>query len=90
MLVCLLVAAMASKQQLCRLADTPFIVDTFWRNHRSEYSFQPIFFLSHFHADHVQGLKDGWEVGPLYCTAITRALLLDKFPGLDATVVVRR
>ena len=83
-------AARPKVRRICQLAGTPFIVDTFWQNKRAGYSFQPIFFLTHFHADHIAGIKDGWEAGPIYCTAVTRALLLDKFPGLDPDVVVSK
>ena len=80
--------SMPRVRRICRLAGTPFIVDTFWQSARDAYSFQPLFFLTHFHADHVAGLRDGWDVGPLYCSAVTAALLRDRFPGLDAGVVV--
>jgi hypothetical protein len=75
--------------QLRRLQNTPFVVDHFWKSLRAAYSFQPMFFLTHFHADHVSGMCDGWEAGPVYCTGVTRALLLAKFRGLDPGIVVR-
>ncbi len=75
--------------RVCRLHNTPFLVDSFWQSSRAAYTFQPVFFLTHFHADHVSGIKDGWEAGPIYCSSITRTLLLDAFKGLDPSVVVR-
>lgn len=52
-----------------------------------------IYFLTHAHADHLHGLCPGWFdcVSPsalLYCSAITRALVLDKWPDFPAERVV--
>lgn len=76
------------QQKLCQLANTPFIVDSFWQSMRRPYRFQPVFFLTHCHADHISGIEPGWEVGPLYLTAVTQRLLMRKVPGLDPTVMV--
>ncbi|KJE92634.1 DNA cross-link repair protein 1B [Capsaspora owczarzaki ATCC 30864] len=45
-----------------------------------------IFFLSHLHADHTQGLSPSWRQGTIYCSPVTRLLLLHKF-GVDASLV---
>lgn len=37
------------------------------------------YFLSHFHTDHMSGLTPQWRSGTIYCTAITRALVLQQF-----------
>jgi Cft2 family RNA processing exonuclease len=34
-----------------------------------------VYFLTHFHKDHMTGLRRGWHAGRLYCTAETAALL---------------
>ncbi|MDP2435919.1 MAG: hypothetical protein Q8P67_09270, partial [archaeon] len=36
-------------------------------------------FLSHLHGDHTTGLRHGWELGPLYLSQVTAALLADRF-----------
>lgn len=52
------------------------------------------FFLSHFHTDHLRGLSSSWGVGHavgrrnIYCSRITKALLLNEFgSGLASHVV---
>ena len=42
-----------------------------------------IHFLSHFHADHWFGMTPLWDYSPIYCSEITRKLILNKFPLLD-------
>ncbi|KAI5078575.1 hypothetical protein GOP47_0006246 [Adiantum capillus-veneris] len=46
-----------------------------------------VFFLTHMHADHTKGLSQRWRRGPIYCSAITAALLLLKFPALDIRIL---
>jgi Cft2 family RNA processing exonuclease len=43
------------------------------------------YFLTHFHADHTEGLSDAWNNGPIYCSALTARLLNERF-GLDGVV----
>ncbi|EKX45712.1 hypothetical protein GUITHDRAFT_71213, partial [Guillardia theta CCMP2712] len=38
-----------------------------------------LFFLTHMHADHTQGLHSEWDEGMIYCSQVSRSLLLDKF-----------
>jgi len=42
-----------------------------------------VHFLSHFHQDHWFGLSPLWDYGPIYCSKITKKLILNKFPLLD-------
>lgn len=35
------------------------------------------YFLTHFHADHMEGLTQGWALGALHCSAITARLLVE-------------
>lgn len=35
------------------------------------------YFLTHYHADHMDGLSEGWARGPLYCSSVTARLLLE-------------
>lgn len=37
------------------------------------------YFLSHFHSDHYMGITKGWNNGQIYCSAITKKLLIMKF-----------
>ncbi|MCO5572258.1 hypothetical protein L7F22_026011 [Adiantum nelumboides] len=46
-----------------------------------------VFFLTHMHADHTKGLSHRWSRGPIYCSAITAALLRVKFPALDIRIL---
>jgi DNA cross-link repair 1B protein len=52
----------------------PFVVD-YWGALPSI----RLYFLSHMHADHTQGLCDGWNHGLIYCSPISCRLLLHKF-----------
>eukprot|EP01136_Pigoraptor_vietnamica_P023287 Opistho-1_new@6403 len=38
-----------------------------------------VFFLSHMHADHTVGLKPSWNMGRIYCTPLSKRLLVHKF-----------
>ena len=71
-----------------RLPNTPFVVDGFCTPSSGVTTFQPLFFLTHAHKDHVSGLRKDWNAGKLYCSAVTRALILHEF-GLAPDVVVR-
>lgn len=37
------------------------------------------FFLSHFHSDHLAGLTPSWSVGKIYCSRITKELVIEKY-----------
>lgn len=39
-----------------------------------------IHFLSHFHADHYFGMSTCWNYGPIYCSEITKKLILAQYP----------
>ncbi|KAL4433126.1 hypothetical protein ABPG74_010821 [Tetrahymena malaccensis] len=42
-----------------------------------------IYFLTHMHSDHYQGITPNWNFGPIYCSEVTKKLLLNKFPQLQ-------
>ena len=73
------------------LTHTNIIVDDF-NYGRSNSCFNYIYFLSHMHSgrpaspDHYQGLSNDWEFGPIYCSAITKRVLLNKFPLIQNVV----
>lgn len=46
------------------------------------------FFLTHMHADHYKGLRNDWCQGTIYCSELTRLLLLQKWPRLRANVIL--
>lgn len=77
-----------------RLPQTPICVDSFTKKqleslHRSSLnsSCQMLFFLSHMHSDHTEGLNEAWNTSPIYCSKITAALVRAKY-GLSADKVV--
>jgi hypothetical protein len=45
------------------------------------------YFLTHLHTDHTEGLSNSWSSGRIYCSKASAELLLNKWPGLAATVV---
>lgn len=38
-----------------------------------------VYFLTHAHADHTEGLSPSWDRGTIYCTTPTRTVILRKF-----------
>jgi DNA cross-link repair 1B protein len=57
-----------------RISNTPIIVD--------EFQYVPgvyIYLLSHLHSDHTSGLNPSWCNGTIYCSHVTKALLIHKF-----------
>lgn len=38
--------------------------------------------------DHLKGLHDGWNYGPIYCTKPTQDLLLYRYPSLSCLVLI--
>lgn len=70
-----------------RLGNTTLVVDNFTLP-PAGVSFQPLFFLTHAHADHLTGLRPGWAVGRLFCSAVTKALIVSRFK-LEPAYVVR-
>eukprot|EP01112_Ceratiomyxa_fruticulosa_P019844 TRINITY_DN6591_c1_g1_i1.p1 TRINITY_DN6591_c1_g1~~TRINITY_DN6591_c1_g1_i1.p1 ORF type:complete len:113 (-),score=10.17 TRINITY_DN6591_c1_g1_i1:430-768(-) len=57
-----------------RIPDSPIGLDTFTYQKGVK-----MFFLSHMHTDHLNGLTNTWNLGTIYCSVITRKLLLHKF-----------
>lgn len=47
-----------------------------------------VYFLTHLHSDHYQGLTNDWDEGLIYCSPVTKALLLRKFPRLTCVVAL--
>lgn len=43
-----------------------------------------LFFCSHAHDDHLQGLHNDWKRGVVYCSAMTARLLVLRWPALEA------
>jgi ATP-dependent DNA ligase I len=41
------------------------------------------YFLTHAHSDHTTGLKDNWNLGPIYCSEITSRLIACRYPNVD-------
>ena len=72
-----------------RIDFTNIVIDDFSlakKNPHNKY----IHFLTHIHTgkasimlDHLKGLNNSWNFGPIYCSQITKNLLLSKFPKLQ-------
>ena len=67
-----------------RLPGTPIVVDAFAPPSSSSTSSSSplVFLLTHYHADHISGLSARFSLGPIYCSAVTRSLVLLDFPRL--------
>lgn len=61
-----------------RVRHTNLFVDWF-RTTSKQGLANPVYFLSHTHADHLAGLCDGWANGHVFCSRIARNLLLQRF-----------
>ncbi|XP_061356783.1 uncharacterized protein LOC133301176 [Gastrolobium bilobum] len=46
-----------------------------------------VYFLTHLHSDHTQGLTSSWSHGPLFCSRLTAKLLPFKFPNFDLSLL---
>nr|KAJ0216045.1 hypothetical protein LSAT_V11C300133400 [Lactuca sativa] len=46
-----------------------------------------VYFLTHLHADHTDGLSSRWKKGPLFCSSITAKLFSPKFPSFDLSLL---
>jgi phosphoribosyl 1,2-cyclic phosphodiesterase len=44
-----------------------------------------LYILTHWHSDHYNGITKSWTT-PIYCSPITRNLLLTKYPSLESIV----
>jgi Cft2 family RNA processing exonuclease len=44
------------------------------------------YFLTHFHTDHIQGLRQNWNLGPLYCSDGTCELLRRRWPTFPGSI----
>ncbi len=66
-----------------RIPHTPIIIDGFTHANRRRKAglggVAPVFFLSHMHEDHFRGLSPRWNGGVVYCSPVTRRLLLNRF-----------
>lgn len=59
----------------CVIPRTPIAVD-FWKRRNTPQA--KLFFLSHMHSDHTEGLSSSWNQ-KIYCSEITKSLAIDKF-----------
>lgn len=74
---------------------TNIIVDEFSTARNNPFN-KYIHFLTHIHTgtyymingiDHLKGLSNSWDYGTIYCSSITKKLILLKFPRLSKCLV---
>ena len=63
---------------------TNCVVDEF--NYGKDSADKYLYFLTHMHADHYWGITPGRNYKAIYCSNITKKILLNKFPTLKAPV----
>jgi metal-dependent hydrolase (beta-lactamase superfamily II) len=61
--------------------NTNIIVDDFTQRNKNPWS-KYIYFLTHMHADHYKGLMAQWNYGTIYCSELSKSILLNLFPGV--------
>lgn len=75
---------------MVKISHTNVIVDEFSTARNNPFN-KYIHFLTHIHTgthivypciDHLKGLSNSWDYGPIYCSSITKSLILLKFPRL--------
>lgn len=83
------------------ITHTNIVVDNFSYG-KSNPSIKYIYFLTHFHSgfliplifctqtslDHWQGITPKWNYGTIYCSPLTKALLLNRFPEVPDVVLM--
>ena len=77
---------------MVKITYTNIIVDEFSIARSNPFN-KYVHFLSHihsgtyfYHQDHLKGLSNSWDYGTIYCSAITKELILLKFPRLKCLV----
>ena len=66
------------------LSFTNVVVDEFGYGKGTENKF--IYFLTHWHSDHYTGISNTWKRGKIYCSQVTRNLMLSKYPTLQPLI----
>lgn len=66
---------------------TNIIIDDFRKGKQNPFN-RYIYILTHIHSDHLRGLTNSWNFGPIYCSQITANLITNKFPNLEQCIRV--
>ena len=61
---------------------TNIIIDDFRKGKQNPFN-KYVYVLTHVHTDHLRGLSNSWNYGPIYCSRLTCYLILNKFPDLN-------
>ena len=87
---CIGASALLARPRARRLARLPDAIPQTWHP-PPRTSPSGAYFLTHAHSDHLVGLSDSWDPRgrPIYCSAITRALLELRHPALLRRADVR-
>lgn len=68
------------------LPHTNIVVDEF-DFYKTKKNKSYVYFLTHMHSDHYKGLSNSWGHGPIYCSEMTKAVLLNKWPNLNSRTI---
>ena len=60
---------------------TNIIIDDFRKGRHNPFN-KYVYILTHIHTDHLKGLSNTWNFGTIYCSTITKKLILNKFKKL--------
>ena len=70
-----------------RIPHTTIVIDHFRSKVDGNTDEDWVYFLSHAHADHTVGLRDGWNGGTIFCSEITKRLIELEFRDISEHLI---